>query len=90
MLRDNTWIYYVGREVYELVAPDGKVHIMQSYSHQVDNTLSSKDLPGLGARLKPPIGWSFRARTLTATLELKATGTATVVQDELKNTYQLR
>jgi hypothetical protein len=90
VLRDNTWTYYTGREIYELVAPDGKVHIMQSYSHQVDNTLSSKDLPGLSARLKPPIGWSFRARKLTAKLEVKASGKATVIQDELKNTYQLR
>jgi hypothetical protein len=90
VLRDNTWVYRAGREVYELVAPASKVYVMQSYSHQVDDTLSSKDLPGLGARLTLPTGWSFRARTLTATLELKASGTATVVQDELKNTYQLR
>lgn len=59
---------------------------MQSYRQQVDQALAANDLPGLGARLKLPVGWSFRARKLTAPLEVKATGKATVVQDELKNT----
>jgi hypothetical protein len=90
VLRDNSWIFKAGREVYELVAPDGKVYIMQSYSQQVDRAQSAKDLPGLAARLKLPAGWSFRARKLAATLEIKATGKATMVQDELKNSYQLR
>lgn len=90
VLRDNTWVFNAGREVYELTGPDGKTYTMQSYSQQVDKTLSAKDLPGLGARLKLPAGWSYRARKLTVTLEIKATGKATVLQDELKNTYQLR
>ena len=88
--RDNTWIFNAGREVYELVNPGGQIHIMQSYSHQTDATLKIKDLPTLAARLQLPQGWSFRARKLTSELAIKADGTAVVIQDDLKNTYQLR
>jgi hypothetical protein len=86
--RDNTWIFNAGREVYELVNPGGETHIMQSYSHQVDDTLTSGDLPSLGLRLQLPQGWSFHARTLSSELSVTATGQAVVIQDELKNTYQ--
>lgn len=90
VLRDNSWIFNSGRQVYELADPKGAVYIMQSYSLQVDSKLACKDLPSLAARLKLPKGWSFGARTLTAQFTLTATGKATVVQDDLKNTYQLR
>jgi hypothetical protein len=76
-----------GSEVYELVAPDGSVYVMQSYAQIVDATLSESDLPGLGARLTLPAGWTYRARTLEAPLLVRTPGEATVLQDELQNTY---
>ncbi len=88
MDRDNTWIFREGREVYELIDPDGDAYVMQSYSHQVDDTLTSADLPSLGERLQLPAGWSFRARVVPSDLVVQATGQATVTQDELRNTYQ--
>ncbi len=90
VLRDNTWIFNSGRQVYELKDDKGATYIMQSYSLQVDSKLTQKDLPSLASRLKLPKGWSFKARTLTDSFKLTATGKATVVQDDLKNTYQLR
>ena len=86
--RDTSFAFFAGSEIYELVAPGGATYVMQSYSNVVDTELDESELPGLGARLELPEGWTFRARTLEAELELRAEGTATVVQDELQNTYQ--
>jgi hypothetical protein len=61
---------------------------MQSYSQIKDPTESVNDLPGLGSRLQLPAGWRYGTRTLRQDLVLAAHGSATVVQDELLNTYQ--
>ena len=86
--RDTAFTFYAGSEIYELVAPDGAVYVMQSYAQIADPALTEAALPGLGARLAPPAGWRYQVRALTAPLEVRAAGTATVVQDELQNTYQ--
>ena len=38
---------------------------MQSYSHQIDDTLTQADLPNLGSQLQLPAGWGFRARVVS-------------------------
>ncbi len=73
--------------MYELLAPNGAIYVMQSYAQIVDPTLEESALAGLGARLELPTGWTFRARTLDAPLLVTTRGEATVVQDELQNTY---
>lgn len=60
--RTTIYVYDQGREVYELVGPDGTAYVMQSYSLAVDPTLTEADLPALGARLQMPPGWRYRAR----------------------------
>jgi hypothetical protein len=46
-------------------------------------------LKTLGQRLRLPRGWSFRVVTLRADYSLEAPGgQATIVQDDLLNTYQ--
>ena len=85
--RTSEFEYRAGAEVYELLAPDGSVYVMQSYAQIVDAGLSERDLPGLGARLTLPAGWQYRARTLAAPLVVNTPGEATVVQDDLQNTY---
>jgi hypothetical protein len=85
--RDSEFEFWTGSEIYELLAPDGSIYVMQSYAQIVDTELSESDLPGLGARLMLPSGWQYRARTLDATLVVSTPGEATVVQDELQNTY---
>jgi hypothetical protein len=88
--RDTEFIFFAGSEVYELVDPAGSVYVMQSYSHQIDDTLTEADLPDLGSRLQLPAGWEFRARVVSADYVVEdQAGVATVVQDELRNTYQL-
>ena len=86
--RTTTYVYDQGREVYELVAPDGTTYVMQSYSLAVDPALTEADLPALGARLRLPDGWRYRVRRLEAEWVLRVDGEARVVQDDLDNTYQ--
>lgn len=86
--RETTYRFDAGKPVFQLTAPDGAVYVMQSYAQIVDPKLTYADLAGLGSRLKPPAGWSYSTRTPDKDLLLAAKGTAIVIQDELKNTYQ--
>ena len=87
--RETTFTFLAGREVYELTGPDGSMYVMQSYSQQMAPDLTLADLPQLGDRLALPDSWTFTSRVLTEDLTVEDTdGVATVVQDELANTYQ--
>jgi hypothetical protein len=86
--RTSVFRYMKGRNVYELVSPDGAVYAMQSFSMQVDPKLSLTALPNLGSRLHLPQGWSFRVVKPEADLTLEAKGKALVLQDDLENSYQ--
>ena len=63
---------------------------MQSYSQIIDANLTEKDLRSLAKRLKLPDGWEYKAIKLNSDLELSTIKSkqATVVQDDLGNTYQ--
>ena len=87
--RDNTWHWRRGRVVYELLAPGGDVYVMQAYSQIVDRKQTIGRLPSLGRRLDLPAGWRYRVRRLRRALDVGANGKATIIQDELQNTYQL-
>ncbi len=88
VLRDTVWEWSAGRTVHELVDPDGRVFAMQAYCVGVDPTQNEDNLAGLVDRLQLPAGWTFRTRRLDETLRLRAPeGVATIVQDELQNTY---
>jgi hypothetical protein len=86
--RRNTWAWDAGKKVFELVAPSGRVYIMQSYSRQVDPSLRYSDLPEIGPRLGLPAGWTYRVRRPAEKLVLITNGTATITQDALHDTYQ--
>jgi hypothetical protein len=86
--RTSDFVYDKGKPVYELIAPDGREYVMQTYALLVDPKLTMADLPTLGKRLHLPKGWHYRVRTLDRDLSLKAHGTAYVLQDELENSYQ--
>src|SRR3954462_14924311 len=87
--RTNTWRWRAGRTVFELVAPGGDTYVMQSYAQIKDPSLRWSALRALGKRLALPAGWRYRARKLKRPLVLRAKGSATILQDELQNTYQL-
>jgi hypothetical protein len=86
--RSSEYVYREGRPVYELLAPDGRVYVMQTYALIVDPNLTEADLATLGKRLKLPAGWKYRTRILDRDLVLRTTGTAYVLQDTLQNSYQ--
>jgi len=89
--RQNRYVYERGKNVYELLAPDGKVCVMQSYSQEVDRQLNEAALLNLADRLKLPHAWEYRTRTLDEDLVIQNVGgKAYVIQDDLKNTYQLK
>nr|WP_245404696.1 hypothetical protein [Ancylobacter gelatini] len=86
--RDTTYRFDAGKPVFQLTGPDGAVYVMQSYAQILEPALTYADLPGLGAKLTLPAGWSYATRVPEQDLMLTAAGTATVIQDNLKNTYQ--
>jgi hypothetical protein len=90
--RNNNFTWKKGRTVHELLAPGRRTYVMQSYSLEVDPKLSLSGLDRLGPRLRLPAGWRYRNRKLRADLSLTTNRTskpATIIQDGLKDTYQL-
>ena len=88
--RKAVFVFDAGREIYELIDPDGKRWVMQTFSQTVDRTLSLADLPGLATRLSLPPGWRYEARTPTTSVRVDTTGRdACVTQDDLANSYSL-
>lgn len=89
--RDTEFAFAAGRTIHELTASDGSIYVMQSYSTEVDPSLTADALAGLGGRLELPDGWTFASRVLDDQLVVEdIDGIATVIQDELLNSYQLR
>lgn len=88
--RKAVFVFAAGRPVYELVDPDGRRWVMQTYSQTVDAALSPADLPGLAARLTPPPGWRYETRIPESDIVIDTVGhDACVTQDDLANTYSL-
>jgi hypothetical protein len=88
--RGAIFFFDKGAPVHELVDPAGLAYVMQAYCVGVDPTLTEDALDGLGTRLQLPEGWSYRSRILDEELVVDTTDTiATVIQDELENTYTL-
>jgi len=79
-----------GTDVYELIDPQGLTYVMQAYCTGVDATLDEQSLADLADRLAVPTGWRFQTRVLRDELIVDTShSVATVLQDELENTYTL-
>lgn len=88
--RHTVFVFNAGQEVYELIDPQSRHWIMQTWSQVTDPTLSRADLPGLGDRLDLPAGWAYQPRVLADELRVDTTtGPAQVLQDNLTNSYSL-
>ncbi|MCB0902185.1 MAG: M15 family metallopeptidase [Actinobacteria bacterium] len=88
--RTNVWWFNAGKPVFELVDPQGQRYRMQAYSQIVDPELTYDQLPGLGDRLDLPDGWTYETRVLDRAEGVAPIGArATVIVDEMRNTYQL-
>jgi hypothetical protein len=89
--RKAVFVFDAGRELYELIDPEDKRWVMQTYSQTVDRGLSLTDLPTLASRLTLPEGWRYEARTPSMPLRVDTTSTdACVTQDDLANSYSLQ
>jgi hypothetical protein len=87
--RNSIWIFNSNELIYELVSPDNKVYIMQSFSTEVKD-LTLESLKELKSQLKLPKGWTYRARLITEELNVPIPqGLATVIQDDFYNSYTL-
>ena len=89
VIRSNAWHINAGQQIYELIAPDGQIYVMQAYSNTIDSTLDESALVNLGDRLSLPENWTYSTRILEEDLTIPSDGEAIVIQDELENTYQL-
>lgn len=87
--RKTLWVFKAGRPIYELISPQNKVYVMQSYSGEVIKQ-DSKTLAQLGSKLNLPRGWKFKTGILKKDARLSTVKQrAILTQDEFKNTYQL-
>ena len=86
--RTTKFTFLAHKRVFELTDPKGRSYVMQSYSQIVDPDLRFRDLRGLRPRLGLPAGWTYRSYKPRKNIVLRAQVHATIVQDELKNTYQ--
>lgn len=88
--RGAVFFFDAGKPVFELVDPEGTAYVMQAYCIGVDPTLTLDSLPTLGERLDLPEGWTYRTRVLDEELVVDTSDhLATVLQDELENSYTL-
>ncbi|OBA64210.1 hypothetical protein A5647_03345 [Mycobacterium sp. 1100029.7] len=86
--RNTVFVFDAGEQIYELIDPDGKRWVMQTWSQVADPALTRADLGGLAERLTLPHGWSYQSRVLTETLRVDTTHRpARVTQDDLTNSY---
>jgi hypothetical protein len=89
--RKAVFVFDAGREIYELIDPEGSHWVMQTWSQTVDHTLRLADLPTLADRLSLPAGWRYESRTPSTPLCVDTTDTeASVTQDNLANSYSLQ
>lgn len=86
--RTTTYTFEAGVEIYELTSPDGVTYVMQSMSQIVDPDLQLTELSTAADRLMLPQGWRYAPRTLDQDFVLEVEGQATVITDDLLNTYQ--
>jgi hypothetical protein len=89
VVRETTFRFKTGTRIFTIQTAAGSTYVMQSFSRSVDAELSFEALPTLADRLSLPDGWRFDSRIVDADLDVTAYGVATVIQDDLQNTYQL-
>ena len=88
--RGAMFVFDAGRPVHLLHSDIEKSYVLQAYCVAVDAGLDQGTLTTLGERLDLPKGWSYETRVLDNELVVDTTTrVATVVQDELQNTYSL-
>lgn len=90
--RTTTWSYNRDRYLRMLVSSSGRQYVMQAYTTMIDPKLTEAKLNTLATarstKLRLPKGWKYKAFKSNKKLDLSIPEHATVIQDNLKNTYQ--
>jgi hypothetical protein len=87
--RNTVWKFDKNQYIFKLISPENKFYIMQSYTTEV-LSLNIKDLVTLSEKLKLPKGWKYQATRLQESLAIPIPNhQATVIQDDLHNSYTL-
>lgn len=98
--RTNMWIYYPYTQIYVLIRSNDNMNsygfsiwVMQSYTNQIDTTLTLNTLPYIGTILANnstplPSNMCFSIINLSQYLNTTSIGNVDVMQDTLNNTYQ--
>jgi len=87
--RNSIWKFDKNKFIFQLISPENKVYIMQSYTTEI-LPLTINDLVTLADKLKLPKGWKYQAVRLKEPLALPIPNNkATVIQDDLHNSYTL-
>lgn len=91
--RKTIWVYKPKTEIYMLINISNgnlKIYVMQSFTNQIDQNLNPTNINYMGNKLSLPIGWLWTSLVLNYDTYLKvvSTGTAYLVQDNLKNSYE--
>lgn len=87
--RDTKYIYYSNTLIYKLISPHGEEYIMQSASQEVDTSLKLENLELLENKLNLKTGWKYEVERISTEFILESNGKTKIVQDELRNTYQI-
>lgn len=87
--RTTTYTFLAHTQMFFLTNPQGERYIMQSYSQQVDPSLTLAQLPSIGDILQLPDGWKYQVGSCDRDLTVSTIGNqAIILQDNLENTYQ--
>ncbi|PXX08443.1 hypothetical protein C8E89_108107 [Mycolicibacterium moriokaense] len=68
--RKAIFVFDAGREIYELIDPEDRRWVIQTWSQTVDRALALADLPALASRLSLPPGWRYESRTPSTPLRV--------------------
>lgn len=86
--RETRYTFHRDEQIFQLIDPQGRVYVMQSYAQIYDPGLTYSQLKNLGQKLDLPAGWTFRTRTFDYPTKITANGLAYVVNDDLAGSYQ--
>ena len=88
--RNTVFVFNAGEEVYELIDPQGRRWVMQTWSQVADPNLSASRPARAGQPARPAGRVDLPAARLTSELRVDTrTQAAEVLQDNLTNSYSL-
>jgi hypothetical protein len=92
VVRNATWTYYAGNQIFQLLDPSGNLYVMQSYARFIDPGLTYENLQDVDymtSVMGLPTGWSYGSAQLAQQFDNNSEGNAILIQDALGNSYMM-